>query len=262
MITLEMQQQATTSKHYISNEFGQIRVVEEGNEVLFIAVDVARALGYVNTRDAIIKHTDEEDRATVAIHDGRQLRKMQAINESGLYSLILSSKLESAKRFKAWVTKDVLPTLRKRGVYATDELLNNPDLLIKVATELKQEREQRALLEANIESNRHKVIFADSVAGSSDVIAVGDLARILKQNGLDIGRNRLFKYLRDNDYLIKKGDSYNMPTQKAMNMGLFEVKETCRINASGNFQIDRTTTVTGKGQIYFINKMLERGVAQ
>ncbi len=244
-------------KIFNNADFGNIRMIMTDNEPWFIGKDVASALGYKDTADALKRHVDEDDKLTRCFALSGQNRNMYIINESGLYSLILSSKLEKAKLFKRWVTNEILPSIRKNGMYATDELLNNPDLLIQVATQLKDEREQRRLLEEQHNLNKPKILFAESVESSRQSILVGDLAKLIKQNGYDIGQNRLFDWLRENEYLIsRKGDSYNMPTQKSMNMKLFEVKESTHINPDGSTRITKTPKVTGKGQIYFINKFL------
>lgn len=242
-----------------SNEFGEIRVLEIDNEPWFVGKDVAGVLGYSNTRKAIIDHVDTEDKKDgVTIRDsiGRG-QTPTFINESGLYSLILSSKLPNAKKFKRWVTSEVLPTIRKHGMYATEELLANPDLLISVAQELKTEREKRKMLEAERETNKPKVLFADSVQSSKKSILVGELAKLIKQNGVDIGQNRLFAWLRKEGYLIsRKGESFNLPTQRSMELGVLEIKESTHINPDGSVRLTKTPKVTGKGQVYFINKFI------
>lgn len=240
-----------------NKEFGSIRTVQLNNETYFVGKDIAEALGYAKARNAIATHVDEEDKKDAPIQgDLGGTQSMTVINESGMYSLILSSKLESAKRFKHWVTSDVLPSIRKHGVYAVDELLNNPDMAIKAFTALKEEREKNRLLQADNERMRPKEIFADAVASSKTSILIGDLAKILKQNGFVTGQKRLFEQLRQEGYLIKSGSSKNMPTQKSMELGLFEVKETSINNPDGSVRITKTTKVTGKGQQYFINRYL------
>ena len=165
--------------------------------------------------------------------------------------------MESAKRFKHWVTSEVLPAIRKHGVYAVDELLSNPEMAIKAFTALKEEREKNKDLEADNQRMKPKEIFADAVATSHTSILIGDLAKLLKQNGVETGQKRFFEWLRENSYLIKrKGADWNMPTQKAMELGLFEVKESTVNNPDGSVRINKTTKVTGKGQQYFINKFL------
>jgi phage antirepressor YoqD-like protein len=183
------------------------------------------------------------------------------INESGLYSLILSSKLPKAKEFKHWVTSEILPTIRKHGAYMTEntleKALTSPDFLIQLATQLKEEQAQRKALEQRVEADRPKVLFAEAVETSQTSILVGDLAKLIKQNGVDIGQKRLFAWLRENGYLIKSGNSTNMPTQRSMDMKLFEVKERSISNPDGSVRVTKTTKVTGKGQTYFINIFLK-----
>lgn len=254
-------------KIFENRDFGKIRSLMVNNEPFFVGNDIATVLGYKNTRDALSKHIDEEDKISdVAIYDGSQNRNMTIINESGLYSLILSSKLESAKKFKRWVTSEVLPSIRKNGMYATDELLNNPDLAIRVFEQLKQEREEKKKLQLEnakqkkvLEDQKSKVLFANSVETAKTSILVGELAKIIKQNGYDIGQNRFFEWLRNNNYLIsRKGTDYNMPTQKAMELDLFEIKETSITHADGHISVNKTPKVTGKGQVYFISKFLKK----
>lgn len=237
-----------------NEEFGEIRTVTIDGEPWFVGKDVAEALGYSET-NSMTKRLDKEDFISAKL-SGMNM-KSTVINESGLYNAIFGSKLESAKRFKHWVTSEVLPSIRKHGVYAVDELLENPDMAIKAFTALKEEREKNKLLQADNDRMKPKEIFADAVATSHTTILIGDLAKILKQNGVEIGQKRLFAWLRDNGYLIKRnGTDYNMPTQKAMERGLFEIKESTVNNPDGSVRINRTTKVTGKGQQYFINKFL------
>lgn len=240
-----------------SEEFGAVRTVTIENEPWFVGKDVAVSLGYKDTSDALKKHVADEDKLTRCFADSGQNRQMYIINESGLYALIFGSKLESAKRFKHWVTSEVLPAIRKHGVYAVDELLSNPEMAIKAFTALKEEREKNKALEADNQRMKPKEIFADAVATSHTSILIGDLAKLLKQNGVETGQKRFFEWLRENSYLIKrKGADWNMPTQKAMELGLFEVKESTVNNPDGSVRINKTTKVTGKGQQYFINKFL------
>lgn len=243
-------------KIFDNPEFGKVRTMEINREPYFVGKDVAEILGYSNTRDALTKHVDSEDKNTVAICDGKGNPNQTVINESGLYSLILSSKLPKAKEFKHWVTSEVLPSIRKHGAYAVDELLNDPEFAIKTFTALKEERERSKRLSEQIEADKPKVIFADSVSAAKSSILIGDLAKILKQNGVDIGQKRLFGWLRDNGYLIKGGSSRNMPTQRAAEMGLFEVKVSTVNNPDGSIRETKTTKVTGKGQVYFVNKFI------
>lgn len=249
-------------KIFENAEFGQVRTVMLNNEVYFVGSDVAKALGYSEPRKAVSRHVEEDDGIKHPITDSLgRTQEMTIINESGLYSLVLSSKLPNAKKFKRWVTTEVLPSIRKHGAYMTEDTLEkaltSPDFLIQLATNLKEEKEKREKLEEEKKANAPKVLFADAVATSKTSILVGELAKILKQNGVDIGQNKFFTWLRENGYLInRKGSDWNMPTQKSMNLGLFEIKETVVTHADGHTTVNKTTKVTGKGQQYFINKLL------
>lgn len=233
-------------------------------EVFFVGNDVAKLLGYSNYRNAVINHVDTEDKQRTQIEDAGQSREMTIINESGLYSLILSSKLPTAKQFKRWVTSEVLPNIRKHGTHMTPEtiekVLADPDTIIQIATQLKEERAKRMQAEVVIEQQKPQVLFAKAVETSETSILVGQLAKLLTQNGINIGQNRLFAWLRDNGYLGKKGAHYNEPTQYSIERGWFEVTERTIQNPDGSIRITRTTKVTGKGQIYFINKLLTKAV--
>ena len=248
-----------------NEEFGEIRMVMVNNEPYFVGKDVASILGYSNSSKAVSTHVDDEDKILKMIahsQNGNMVKTQTAlINESGLYSLILSSKLPTAKKFKRWVTSEVLPSIRKHGAYMTEETIEkaitNPDFLIKLATELKHEKEQRKLLEEEKKINAPKVIFADAVSVSDTNISIGSLSKLLKQNGISVGRNRLFEWLRENKYLISKGSDKNMPTQRSMEQGLFEVKEGTIGTPNGEVKLTKTTMVTGKGQQYFINRILK-----
>lgn len=244
-----------------NTEFGQVRTINKKNEIWFVGKDIALALGYADTDYSIRVHVDSEDKQLFKPEEIQGLkisnRGMVFINESGLYSLVLSSKLPTAKKFKHWITSEVLPSIRKHGGYLTpdkiEEVLLNPDTIIRLATELKTEREKLANAEMQIEMDKPKVLFADAVATSKTSILIGELAKLIKQNGYDIGQKRLFNFLRENGYLVKrKGSEYNMPTQKSMNLGLFEIKERT-INHTDHVETVKTPKVTGKGQIYFLN---------
>lgn len=244
-----------------SYENSEIRTIEKDGEPWFVGKDVAAVLGYANASKAIQDHVDTEDKLNNDSLSSLGQRGGWLINESGLYSLILSSKLPNAKKFKRWVTSEVLPSIRKHGAYMTDQTLEqaltSPDFLIQLATQLKEEKEQRKQLEAKVEQDKPKVLFADSVSASKSSILVGELAKILKQNGVDTGQFRLFAWLRENGYLIKReGSDYNMPTQKSAEMGLFEVKQTIITHSDGHITTNKTPKVTGKGQVYFINKFM------
>ena len=245
---------------FSSPEFGQIRTVEIGGEPWLVGKDVAKALGYSNTKDALAKHVDPEDKGGSQIATPSGTQEMTVINESGLYSLVLSSKLPGAKRFRRWVTGEVLPSIRKTGLYATektvDAILADPDVGIRLLTSLKEERARRQHLESQARENAPKVLFHDAVGASDDTILIRDLAKLLAQNGVpNMGGTRLFSWLRDNGYLCKEGKSRNLPTQRSMEMGLFRVRESVRIQ-NGDSVTDQTTRVTGKGQQYFIKKFL------
>lgn len=242
--------------------FGTVRTISINGEPWFVGKDLAEILGYSDTFGALKKHVDDDDKQNCQNSSFESNRGLTVINESGLYSLILSSKLPTAKAFKKWVTTEVLPSIRKYGAYMTEQTvekaLTDPDFLIRLATELKQEQEKRKSLESQIQADKPKVIFADSVTTSNTCILVGELAKILKGNGVNIGQNRLFEWLRENGYLVnRKGTDYNTPTQKSMDLGLFKIKETTVIRSDGHIQISKTPKITGKSQIYFTNKFLK-----
>lgn len=233
----------------------EVRSLLLNNEPWFVGKDVADVLGYADTNQAIRKHVDNEDRLTRRFDGTGQSRDMTIINESGLYSLVLSSKLPSAKKFKRWVTSEVLPALRKTGQYQVKEL-SGQELMAKALIEAQS---VLAAKDKQIEEMKPKALFADAVATSHTSILVGELAKILKQNGIDMGQKRLFAWLREKGYLIKRqGTDYNMPTQKAMELGLFEIKEGSYVNGSGVNITTKTPKITGKGQQYFINKFLAK----
>lgn len=258
----------TDLKIFENSEFGFIRTIrDEEGEPWFVGKDVAEILEYSNTRDALARHVDKEDKADVAIHDGRQNRNQTIINESGLYSLIFSSKMKKAKEFKRWVTSEVLPTIRKHGAYMSEEIiektLSDPDYLIRLATNLKEERAKRMLAEAEVTRNKPKVLFADTVAASQNSCLVGELAKLISQEALrsgrsdvKIGQNKLFAWLRDEGYLCKSGERKNQPRQQYIDQGLFEIKKGSYVDSNGALINTSTPKVTGKGQIYFVNKFL------
>lgn len=240
-------------------EFGEIRTIEEDGKVLFCGSDVAKSLGYNEPHKAVARHCRGGMKRPILTNGGEQ--EMSFIPESDLYRLVFSSKLPTAEKFTDWVTGEVLPSIRKHGAYLTPETLEaailNPDTMIRLCTALKDEQDKRKVLEEKQEADRPKVLFADSVAASKTSILVGELAKLLKQNGVDIGQNRLFHWLRSNGFLIRRqGTDYNMPTQRAMEMGLFEIKETSITHADGHTSVNKTPKVTGKGQQYFVNAFL------
>lgn len=238
-----------------SFENHEVRSLLINDEPYFVGKDVAEILGYKNPRDAVNKHVDDEDKGVAKCDTLGGVQELTVINESGLYSLVLSSKLPSAKKFKRWVTSEVLPALRKTGQYQVKEL-SGQELMAKALIEAQS---VLAAKDKQIEQMKPKVVFADAVATSHTSILVGELAKILKQNGIDIGQKRLFAWLREKGYLIKRqGTDYNMPTQKAMELGLFEIKEGSYVNGSGVNITTKTPKITGKGQQYFINKFLAK----
>lgn len=246
-----------------NDQFGEIRTVEIDGEPWFVGKDVAERLGYSDPQKALAMHVDVDDKLVRQFVVSGQNRNTYIINESGLYSLVLSSKLPTAKQFKRWITSDVIPTIRKHGAYMTPEtiekVLLNPDTIINLASQLKSEREKRIALEGKVEEDKPKVIFADAVSTAKTSILIGELAKLLKQNGIDIGQNRLFKWLREHGFLIKReGLDYNMPTQRSMEQGLFEIKETAITHADGHISISKTPKVTGRGQQYFVNLFLSK----
>lgn len=245
-------------KVFNNNEFGEIRTIVINEEPYFMLTDVCRVLEINNPSQAKTRLNDKGVISNeVLTESGRQ--KATFINEPNLYKLAFQSRKPQAERFSDWVTGEILPSIRKHGTYMTDKALEkalaNPDFIIGLATKLKEEKEKRNKLEEQVKEDRPKVLFAESVEASEKSISVGNLAKIIKQNGCNTGQNRLFTWLRKNNYLIgRAGDSYNMPTQKSMEMGLFEIKEGIQTNPSGKIIITKTPKVTGKGQIYFIEK--------
>lgn len=240
-------------------------VTDENGEPWFVATDIAKILGYRNAPDMTRRlDRDEADTRSMRIRSENgveQNRDVTIISESGLYAAILGSKLPAAKEFKRWITHEVLPSIRRHGAYMTpqkiEEVLMNPDTIIQLATALKDEQAKTKELTAKVEADAPKVIFADAVSVSKTSILVGQLAKILRQNGVEIGQQRLFKWLRNNGYLCKqRGMNWNTPRQEYVEQGLFEVKETAVNHSDGHVSVSLTTKVTGKGQLYFINKFL------
>lgn len=237
-----------------------IRTLTIGDEPYFVGKDVAQVLGYKDTTNAMKAHVDLEDSRGWQITTPSGIQTMKVINESGLYSLILGSKLPEAKRFKRWVTSEVLPALRKHGVYANaqtaEKLISDPDFLIRTFQALKEEREARRQLELQNAQMKPKALFAEAVETSSTSILIGDMAKLLRQNGVEVGQRRLFDWLRTNGWLMKTGESRNMPTQKAMEKGYFEIRERTISNPDGSVRITKTTKVTGKGQVWLTNEFM------
>lgn len=274
----EMNNLVQNLKVFENEEFGEIRVLGIKNEPWFVGKDIVKALGYDLTTGTsythyIKKYCSEEDvknynKETQVQYtlefDYKKLgqRGGLLINEYALYDLTLTSPLPSAKEFKYWVTHKVLPSIRKHGAYMTDNVLeqaiSDPDFLIGLLQNLKEEKEKRKLAEETIEKMKPAVVVKETLETSKDSILVGELSKILRQKGIDTGQNRLFEWMRNNGYLIKrKGSDYNMPTQKSMDLGLFEIKETNIVHSTGDVRTKKTTKVTGKGQVYFINKFIK-----
>lgn len=255
-------------------EFGSVRTLEENGAVLFCGTDVARALGYSKPQNAVSTHCPHASKRGIGVQTGRkadgspamQIVETMFIPESDLYRLVFSSKLPTAERFTDWVTSEILPSIRKHGAYMTREALDaairDPDYLLRIVTALKEETDKRRALEKKAAEDSPKVLFADAVSTSDSAILIGELAKLIRQNGVEIGQNRLFQWMRDSGYLCAAGERYNMPTQRAMELGLFRVKETAISQPDGSVRVTRTTKVTGKGQQFFINKFLAaRGTA-
>ena len=233
-----------------------VRTVQLNNQPYWVLKDVCDVLELSNPT-VVANRLEDDERAKFNL--GRQ-GWVNIVNEYGLYNLVLGSRKPEAKNFKRWVTHEVLPAIRKHGGYLTpdkvEEILTNPDSIIRLATQLKEERAKRAEAEKVIEEQRPKALFADAVSASKTSILIGALAKLIRQNGVDVGQKRLFEWLRKKGYLIKSGNDKNMPTQRSMEQGLFEVKEGSYVDGDGVNRITRTTKVTGKGQLYFVNKFL------
>ena len=239
-------------------EFGAIRTIERNGTPWFVGKDVADNLGYTNAPKAIRDHVDDEDKLTERIVLSGQNRQAIFINESGLYSLVLSSKLPDAKRFKRWVTSEVIPSIRKNGGYlAGQESMSDVEIMAKALLVAQKTIKHK---QAQIEAMQPKAVFADAVSASKTSILVGELAKLIRQNGVNIGEKRLFKWLRENGYLIRRsGTDHNMPTQRSVEQGLFTIKETAITHGDGHVTVNKTPKVTGKGQTYFINLFLDGG---
>lgn len=244
-------------------QFGEIRTLaDEANEPLFCAKDVATALGYADTADAIQRHCKSGKKVFHPHANGIGGVNMVFITEKDVYRLIMRSNLPDAEKFQDWVCDEVLPTIRKHGVYATpqtiDNLLADPDNAIKVFQTLKEERQLRQIAEAKIKEDAPLVGFANALLTAKTSCLIGELAKIISQNGYPIGQNRLFEWLRDNGYLGKHGERRNIPNQQYVEMGLFEIKKGVRSGNDGVLYETKTPKITVKGQQYFINKFLNR----
>jgi len=254
-----------------SPQFGEVRTAGTAQEPIFCAADICRALGYSNGRKAISDHCDEGDVTKRDTPTSSGVQSMTFVNESGMYSLIFGSKLESAKQFKKWVTSDVLPSIRKHGMYATEatveSMLNDPENAILMLQAYQRERKERLAaqqqvekLEAQAIEDKPKIIYADAVKGSTSSCLIGELAKMIAQNGYPIGEKRLFQWLRDNHYLCSYGERFNQPYQQYIEQGLFTMKQNV-FSVDGEMRTRNTTKVTGKGQIYFINKFIGQPIA-
>ena len=248
---------------FSNTEFGSLDVVMIDNKPYFPATKCAEILGYVNPRKAIIDHCKG-----VTIRDSLSLGGKQPtkyIPEGDLYRLIVRSNLPSAERFEKWVFDEVLPSIRKHGVYVTPEklveFLATPESMIQIFTALHNEQQARIKAETKLTEAQPKITFANAVSQSDDSIQMGVFVKFLKQNGIDIGRTRLFKWLRDNDYLCSFGEVKNYPTQYSMENKWFTVKESYYVNELNELKLGFTTLVTPKGQQYFINKFLNEAYA-
>lgn len=241
-------------------ESNSVRVVNMEGNPWFVVGDIIDHLGLGNVTEAMRRLDEDEFSSTEVIDTLGRTQKTYVVNEPGLYSLILGSRKPEARRFKRWVTHEVLPSIRRHGMYATPQtleaMLQDPDTMIKTLQALKAEREQRQALEQKVEQDKPRVIFSQAVEASEDSVLIRDLATTLKQNGIDVGQNRLFAWMRDKGYLIKSGANRNMPTQYSMDRGWFEVQKRVIHVPDGDPKIRSTTKVTGKGQLYFVNKFM------
>ena len=236
----------------------QLRIYGDFDNPLFLARDVAEWLDYdLSKVGQLLANVDENEKVTLPIFYSGQVRNMWFLTEDGLYETFMLSKKPKAKELKKKV-KEILKDVRKYGMYATDELLDNPDLIIKMATKLKEEKAKNKELEDKMKEDKPKVLFAEAVSIAKNTILVREMAKLIKQNGIDMGEKRLFIWLRENGYLIKKiGTDYNMPTQRSMDLGLFEIKDSPVLHSSGEIEISKTPKITGKGQQYFLNIFLK-----
>lgn len=261
-------------KIFRSSEFGELSVIIKDNKEYIEAIQVAMILGYSNPRDAIIRHCTNDGVifSDVGVVTGKrsdnsdivQYVNKKFIDEGNMYRLIMRSKLPSAKRFERWVVDEVIPSIRNHGAYMSDDVisktLEDPEFIICLATKLKEEKEEKVLalkkaekLEASIAIDKPYTDFGKGIAASKDAITIGQFAKILNNDDRKIGRNRLFKWFRENGYFIANGKEKNIPKQAYINQGLFKVEENLVMTVDGEI-ISTTTLITGKGQLYFIDK--------
>ena len=249
------------TKIFENIKFGSIRTGIVNGEPVFCLADVCKILDLPNV--TMVKSRLKEDGvSSVEVIDSLGRKQIAAfITESNLYKVIFQSRKPEAEQITDWVTSEVLPSIRKHGMYATsitmDKMISDPDFAIQLLTNLKEERQKRLQAEQTVKEQAPKALFADAVATSTTSCLVGELSKILRQNGIGIGQNRLFEYLRNSGYLCQFGERYNQPTQRSMEMELFEVKKTSINKPDGTIMVTTTTKVTGKGQIYFVNKFLK-----
>ena len=244
-----------------NEQFGEIRTTIQNGEPWFVAADGCKALDIENNRKAT-NRLDDDEKSDVTLSDGSQMRHMTAVNEAGLYSLVLGSRKPDARAFKRWITHEVLPTIRRTGGYvnSAEAFIGHYLPYADESTRTMFRAQLKAIeeLNAKIEADKPKVLFADAVSSSDTTILVGEMAKILKQNGVNIGQKRFFEWLRQNGYLIKrKGSEWNMPTQRSMELGLFEIKESTHLDGNGCNVTTKTPKITGKGQQYFIGEFLQ-----
>lgn len=239
-----------------NEQFGEVRTIAKDGEPWFVANDICKVLGHTNSRVAVAA-LDEDEKGVSKVYTLGGEQQMTVVNEAGMYQLVIRSNLPAAKAFKRWITHEVIPTIRRHGAYATEttieSIIADPESGIKLLQALKAEQERRKEAEAIAEAQRPKALFADAVAASDNSILVGELAKILRQNGVETGQNRLFRWMRDNGYIMRYT---NVPTQYSMERGLMEVKERAINNPDGSVRITQTIKVTGKGQAYFVNKFI------
>lgn len=239
-----------------NEQFGEVRTIEKNGEPWFVANDICKVLGHTNSRVAVAA-LDEDEKGVSKVYTLGGEQQMTVVNEAGMYQLVIRSNLPAAKAFKRWITHEVIPTIRRHGAYATEttieSIIADPESGIKLLQALKAEQERRKEAEAIAEAQRPKVLFADAVAASDNSILVRELAKILRQNGVETGQNRLFRWMRDNGYIMRYT---NVPTQYSMERGLMEVKERAINNPDGSVRITQTIKVTGKGIVYFVNKFI------
>ena len=241
-----------------NDEFGEIRTVTIDGEPWFVAKDIASILGYKDPKNTV-KNRCKRGRVSKIPHPQNSEKSLEVmvIPESDIYRLIIGSKLPSAQKFESWVMDDVLPSIRKHGAYMTNEViertLTDPDYLIQLATALKEERQARKLAEETIEHQKPLVDFANQVSDTTDLIDMKTMAKLLKDNNINIGRNRLFDFLRMKKILMKD----NQPYQQYVDAGYFKVNEYTYTNSFGQTKTNRQTFVTGKGQLYITKKVKE-----